>query len=392
MAHNTDAIWRLPLPENWEPEGTWCVTIPIPADQEYMDRLTAALGLLTIQKTWARDDTRTGAKTVAYTWEQALYSVPFQVDMRACHVEPYPASNPTEAATAAATTITNFVIAIVTSAVTAVDLGTSCEDWTAAMIAQLQPFGSTDGIVDALGRVCDAVSDKSEPDREPYTTECAYVDMFASMKDYIAAKGPDYTQQFSDWWIGFAFSTEDSIEQAISQVAALFGPDGLTAYAKDFGPDVDGAHYGDDCTWSQLFDFRVTADHWDALEIISGEPGAIYAGGDGWISRFITSLGANFLYIVCDVPRLTHVTVNYDMTDAPGFSGIDVRVYSGAGRTGSVLSTSDDNTYPDVSFSDRTFECDVAGGGLSVLVDQNGMTDAAIHSIILYGTGINPFM
>lgn len=79
MANDVARHWRLSLPADRSPGGYWCVTFAIPAGDDYVTSLAAALGELTLTKTWERDPTRTGALEVAHTWERALYLRPMQV-------------------------------------------------------------------------------------------------------------------------------------------------------------------------------------------------------------------------------------------------------------------------------------------------------------------------
>lgn len=67
---------RFPLPENWEVEDTICVTFVIPDDPEYLATITGLVDELKWSKSFARDETGTGAATVSRTWATALESQP----------------------------------------------------------------------------------------------------------------------------------------------------------------------------------------------------------------------------------------------------------------------------------------------------------------------------
>jgi len=69
-------IARFPLPENWEPEGTICATFVIPDNPEYLAAITGLVDELKWSKSFARDETGTGAATVSRTWAKALESQP----------------------------------------------------------------------------------------------------------------------------------------------------------------------------------------------------------------------------------------------------------------------------------------------------------------------------
>lgn len=69
-------IARFPLPEDWEPEGTICAVFVIPNDPEYLATITGLVDELKWSRNFARDETGTGAATVARTWKAALESQP----------------------------------------------------------------------------------------------------------------------------------------------------------------------------------------------------------------------------------------------------------------------------------------------------------------------------
>lgn len=73
-------IPRFPLPDDLAPEGTICVRITIPADQQYLSTLIGLIDLLKWSRNFARDPSGTGAATVSRTWQSALESEPIEVE------------------------------------------------------------------------------------------------------------------------------------------------------------------------------------------------------------------------------------------------------------------------------------------------------------------------
>jgi len=69
-------VARFPLPDNWTPEGMICATFVIPDDPEYLAVITGLVDELKWSRSFARDETGTGAATVARTWQTALESQP----------------------------------------------------------------------------------------------------------------------------------------------------------------------------------------------------------------------------------------------------------------------------------------------------------------------------
>lgn len=73
-------IPRFPLPDDLEPDGTWCVKIRIPADQQYLGVLIGLVDMLKWSRNFARDASGTGAAVVSRTWQQAIESEPIEVE------------------------------------------------------------------------------------------------------------------------------------------------------------------------------------------------------------------------------------------------------------------------------------------------------------------------
>ena len=181
MTDVSQGQWRWPLPDDWEPDGLWCVCITIPADQQYFDRLTGALGLLTISKSWFPDATRQGPKTVAETWEHALYLNPFDLDMD-CITIPNPiTTDPAAAADQAAALITLFYQHIVSELNACAGTVESCSGCVDSIMTELSAYGATDGVRGALSRLCaDLNADPSH--RADYETDCPYVPLLTTSK------------------------------------------------------------------------------------------------------------------------------------------------------------------------------------------------------------------
>src|SRR5690349_3955068 len=72
-------VARFPLPDDWSPEGIVCLSIPVPNDSQFIAALIGITDQLKYSFNFARDDTRTGAATVARTWREALASQPITI-------------------------------------------------------------------------------------------------------------------------------------------------------------------------------------------------------------------------------------------------------------------------------------------------------------------------
>lgn len=73
-------IARFPLPDDLTPDGTMCVKIRIPDDQQYLGTLIGLLDMLKWSENFDRDPTKLGAATVSRTWQSALESEPIEVE------------------------------------------------------------------------------------------------------------------------------------------------------------------------------------------------------------------------------------------------------------------------------------------------------------------------
>lgn len=311
MANNADRIWHLSLPDNWTPEGLWCVCITIPADQQYMDALTGALGSLTIQKTWARDPTRTGAKTVAKTWENALYINPFQVNT-GCVVIPVPPI-PDQAAAddAAAAVIQVFfqhIAAQINACATTLDACGPCVD---DLFAELTPYGATEAVRGALSQLCAAMNGPESASRTTYETDCVYTAEFDNLRNKIADNPYDWLNKMGDWIFAWLDHTSSQIYSQLNTVAGLMGGHGIQAFVNDNGGIAagGGAGFGSDCPWHIIVDFTDTPGEFHTLN--DWADNGRWVHGLGWVNDFSTSYSSDDIRvsdIVTTFVQDTHIT------------------------------------------------------------------------------------
>lgn len=262
MVHRADAIWRLKLPDDWEPTGYQCVTLQIPAGEQYLHAFSAAVGLLTIQKTWARDDTRTGAKTVAKTWENALYIMPWSVSDTCAVIAVPPITNQDDADDAAAAVILQFFVPIIHTINTLAPTSAGCSTAVDAVMADLADYGADSATRGQLERLCADLNELPPADRLNYELGCPQIDQWEDLRNKIKDNPLDWLNKLSEWLLGWVDSTTDKIFESINTVSGLLGGANIFNFIAHHGGITPGggAGFGTDCEWEHTFDFT-TGDH-----------------------------------------------------------------------------------------------------------------------------------
>lgn len=295
---------QFPLPDNWEPEGTWCATIRIPADEQYIPILLGWLHELTMSRNHARDPSEQGAATVSRTWQNALDSVPiiisedcvsWEESMAKIRFRPKPGqpwieqykyddeplwydkniqahwpasaiSTPTdppadnaEAQADAAIIIRGGHQHIVGKILDLLALGVARADGINALVGEMSGFApDQQALRDAVGEAWDMVSDLPTP----------------TANDYIA-DAPEQCAMWSDTWQKLLRALQDNaIAEAIGQVGAYLGAQNAAdvqkvlndvmetlgnnaqEYAAGYAGGGGGSAFAD-CTWSVELDFTV---------------------------------------------------------------------------------------------------------------------------------------
>jgi hypothetical protein len=233
-----------------------------------MHALSAALGLLTIQKTWARDDTRTGAKIVAKTWENALYIAPWSVS-ETCKVIPIPPMTDTDDADdMAAAVILQFLIPIIHAFNMLAPTLAGCSDAVEAVMADLADYGADGAVEGMLKRLCADLNSLPSSTRLNYELACPQVDQWDDLRNKIHSNPYDWLNQLSSWLFGWLNSTGDQIVQDLNTVGGLIGGANILDLINHNGGVTPGggAGFGDDCQWEHMFDFT-TGDHGWSLAV-----------------------------------------------------------------------------------------------------------------------------
>jgi len=284
MTDNT-RIWRLPLPDDWEPADYWCVSFSIPAGDDYVEALSAALGLLTIPKTFERDETHEGAATVARTWERAIYLAPMVVNENCAPVAIPPIPNEAAAADQSAAIFHLFYRHIVSTLNTCAPTPGECAACVDDLFASLVTYGASEAVRGALADVCRKLNDLPPEDRGIYDTDCPYTELFDDLTTKINDNPYDWLNKLSDWIFDWLNQTSDDIFNALNVVAGLMTGAGLQGWLQDNGgvPSGGGATFGGDCEWTHVIDFTETSDGWTNLN--DWDTGT-WSSGTGWIGEY----------------------------------------------------------------------------------------------------------
>jgi len=272
-------IWRLPLPEDWEPDGVWCVSFQIPAGDDYAEALRAAVGLLTLPKTYERDITETGAATVANTWQQVLYAAPMQVEEN-CVVPPVlPIPDADAAGDAAAAVIRVFWQHIVSELNSCAPTSGDCDGCVDTIMTELAPYGASDAVRGALVRLCADLNAASSGDRADLEDDCAYTDVFGDLRQNIADNPYDWLNQLSDWMFGWLNTAASNLFADLDTLAGLMTGSGIGSFIADNGGITPGggAGFEESCGWQRVINFVDGQQGW-YIAVLGGQDYAVWAG------------------------------------------------------------------------------------------------------------------
>jgi hypothetical protein len=312
-------IWRLPLPADWEPEDYWCVSFQIPAGEDYVQALSAAIGLLTISKTFERDETHTGAATVARTWERAIYLAPMTVNETCVPVAPIPIPDAAAAADASAAIFKQFYRVILHELNTCAPTTEDCAGCVDTLYATLTPYGASEAVRGALMRLCADLNTLTTEQREDYETDCPWQEQFDDLSDNIADNPFDWLNKLSDWLFDWLNNTANEIMDDLNTIGGLMTGNGIAGWLENNG-GIDpggGAGFGGDCAWEHVIDFELTDDGW--LNYQSFVDNGAYSFGTGWVSEFSTEYASDDI-VVIDIARtflvpfqITHLFMTFDI-------------------------------------------------------------------------------
>lgn len=388
MTEDVTRIWRLPLPDDWEPEEYWCVSFSIPAGQQYVQALSAAIGLLTIAKTFDRDITGTGAKTVAATWERALYLAPMSVNENCTPVPVPPIPDEAAAKDAAAAVIIQFYQHIIHELNTCAPSPEYCGACVDDLFASLVPYGATEGVRGSLANLCTKLNEMTGPEREAYEADCLYVDQFESLSENIENNPYDWLNKLSDWLFAWLNETTDEIFDGLNTIGGLLGGNGIGSFLQDNG-GIDpggGAGFGGDCTWTHTFNGALG---WGDWHILDGNPQYGQACGADWCNDTDgaewslilnhNSLSANF--------TLTHVSLTYVTPDGtPPFGQHRFMTGPFGGSLGNLF---------ELPWGSHTNPVEWSGSqGVALMqfdMEQPNGYNVTLSEIVLQGLGIDPF-
>lgn len=253
MSKKDGQLWKYPLPDDWTPTGYWCFTCVVPADQQYVDIVTGALGALTEPKPFQPDVTGQGPAAVARAFEKALYLMPFILSETCGPMTQPPIPDEAAAADAAAAWITVFMQYLVTTINGCASVPGDCSGCVDSIMVDLTPYGANDAVRGALSRLCADLT-AAPGTRGDYETDCVYMAQFNDFKQHIADNPYDWLNHAADWIFNWLNQTADGILQDLATVAGLMGF-GVQGFINDHGgiPSGGGADFGSTCPWEITF-------------------------------------------------------------------------------------------------------------------------------------------
>lgn len=293
---------RIELPDDWQPEGVVCLSVPVPDDPQYFAMVVGLLDQLRWSKTFARDPTKAGAATVARTWAAALNTRPIvsfdceeldmSFDLRTKPGEPWtmqastdngltwhdaliqahwesgivspPIASPEVAADWSAAFYQHFWINVITQISDGITAGDTQDETVAHIMDQLGPYGAGASMQQALNNAYDAFEAVSPPDQPAYLTDCPYVNCFASLANYID-NNTNWLDGLNNFIVDHLQCLNDDLVEALNTAAATLGSLPLFNYVTNLGGvggGGGGAGFGATCTWSLDYDFTISDGGW----------------------------------------------------------------------------------------------------------------------------------
>lgn len=306
-----------PLPDDWEPEGIVCVTVPVPDDAQYIAALVGLLDLLKNSRSFARDATATGAATVSRTWQAALDSVPIKIgdcesmilrqnpddpcqlqqshdggdtwtlafDYSICSTvitvpAPYPGSE-TGASDAAAAAVRNILEALVNM----VDCEQTRQQYIDAATAYMRTFDAAYANPIALGQIYDAACAMSPEELEDYQNDCAYEDHKDELEACANVEGLyDWLNCLAAQLFEWLNDTGSDLMNALNAAAAALSGNGWQRASE--GGSGGGADFGATCEWEWFVDFTESDGGFEAVPGVCETGYATYSPGVGWQGVF----------------------------------------------------------------------------------------------------------
>jgi hypothetical protein len=338
MPQHKSTITEFPLPDDWEPEGTVCVTVPVPDDPQYVAMLVGLLDWLKLSRSFARDATATGAAIVSRTWQAALESQPIiigECDVMSYDTRVHPdfpwmqqassdggetwhtsliqpnwsnaigavfpvASDSDEAGALAGGIIAGGPEWFVQRVIDRDGDGFSRDQIVNDIYAEMARLHALPDGLNKIGPMVDTVLDLPTP--TVYADDCVYVDFWESLRDFMLGHPTDFGNLLGNWFSNAALDFGDAV---VVQFAELYGSLGKDALYYQLANNVTlrKATFGLACTWEHEFDFTTGAHGWSPYNDGSVN-WATYVPGSGW------AIGPTYgiPQIVIDLPEVRDMT------------------------------------------------------------------------------------
>lgn len=423
-------IARFPLPTNLEPDGTRCVMVTIPDDDQYQSVLIGLIDLLTWSRNFARDGTKTGAATVSRTWQNALRITPIiqgcamitdlefrPVEGNPCQMEystdggetweiafdisecinPIaPVSPETDDCNAASNVIQLFteMMELINDGLDDAqyypDIASSVGLWLQGL------FGSLVFPSQKIRQIAQFLDETySVEGRQQYSTQDCYADFFEQLLVEIQPDGEldaDWLTDFTDWLV-----------EAENAVYVLLAD--CIEYARLSGRWNTIATFGfNECltfpfhTWEYNFDFRDGVPHgWSSPAPASN---IISDAQNGWVYSEYEVSGSVWSAVAIRLPTETfHIkqyTLNYTMTWDIGSPSEQFRLEDNDAEIVSLNVMDDGTNLFRTNNTSTLFEQYPNGIRATLIIYSNTPSGAepygVIHQLTIRGRGFNPFL
>ena len=394
-------VERFPLPDGWSPAGVTCVLVPCPDDPQYLETLVGAIARLGWSTSFARDETKTGAATVARTWNRALLTQAIvfeECDMKCCDdpivvVPPYNPGGGTGPEDAAGSAIEEIFVGLIALNP---DCSMTRSEYIETATAYMRGFSSTYSAPGALGAIYDQYCLLPDGEKPDWSDPCKFKEHYEDIVPCFDAGGliddlNCLSEEISEWLT----DTSEALMTALNQAAAALTGQGWQAAASSGGAGFGGG-FAAECSadWCHEVDF-VTDDH-------TGDPLPItmyfgdYHPGAGWSTGTGRHLDIRFEF--AGFATITYMEIEYTTTFTDHADGEFFRVNTQHGTwIGGPL-----NPYGEPNLEHLIHSGDdVLAGGRAPLatgfVQVQIFTDVGFTGQVtvsrwkVCGTGINPF-
>jgi hypothetical protein len=414
-----------PIPEPLDPGALRCFRVYVPDDTLYIGAFWRAYEFFTSWLAWERDEDHRGAAAAA-VWKAAFNQARIEYeagegcedmsyDTRVKPGYPYiqqassdggatwhdslilphweagavapPINSDSDGEALSAAMMRNLWKYIAQAIRDALDASLTRAQAVNQITGQFAPYGAGSAFSSAIGSAYDSMSAMDEGERDDWTSDCQYVDMYNELGDFANANPYSWLDQMAAWLFDHLNDWSDTLMYWLNSAAAALGGGSAWNWTANQGGAGGGSGFGGDCDWEHTFDFTTGQHGWVPSYSTAPSVQAQYHAGAGFGNN--PAYHTDRIIIELDIDgtvELTGLTIN---TDTP-MTGDNHHGWVQKDGFAGVTDFDMPGTSVDLTWSPTSL------GFLVVAIDDNSGDDATtmpskIVSITLRGTGLDPF-